>query len=180
MFIISVFAEINRTLTNSPRPPVAPSVVPDFHFGIPPGYECTPYSPEHEAVKAFNQPANQHEIVRPRTGPWPLKRPAELPVMLSPFAVILSEAKDLCSLFRVKSAKHFRSSLQAAEPKKQLQRSFASLRMTDDFKLRIWAKGGMQSALPRHAKLLRAITSFQARVRATVQHRFRILFERRR
>ncbi len=41
MFIVSVFAEISRTLTNSPRPPVVPSVVPDFHFGIPPGYECT-------------------------------------------------------------------------------------------------------------------------------------------
>jgi hypothetical protein len=110
MFIVSVFAEINRTLTNSPRPPVVPSVVPDFHFGIPPGHECTPYSLEHKAVRAFNELANRHKIVRSRTGPWPLKRPAELPVMLSPFAVILSEAKDLCSSLRVNSAKHLGSS----------------------------------------------------------------------
>src|SRR5208337_5135226 len=41
MLIVSVLAEISRTLTNSPRPPIVPSVVPDFHFGIPPGYECT-------------------------------------------------------------------------------------------------------------------------------------------
>src|SRR5208337_2672235 len=48
MLIVSVLAEISRTLTNSPRPPVVPSVVPDFHLGIPPRCECrcecTPYS----------------------------------------------------------------------------------------------------------------------------------------
>jgi hypothetical protein len=43
MFIVSVLAEISKTLTNSPRPPVVPSVVPDFHLGIPPGHECTPH-----------------------------------------------------------------------------------------------------------------------------------------
>jgi hypothetical protein len=43
MFIVSVLAEISKTLTNSPRPPVAPSVVPDFHLGTPPGHECTPH-----------------------------------------------------------------------------------------------------------------------------------------
>ena len=84
MFIVSVFAEISRTLMNSPRPPVVASVVQISHFGIPSGGKFTPYSLEHEAVKAFNQLANRHKIVRPRTGPWPLKRPAEFPVMLIP------------------------------------------------------------------------------------------------
>ena len=45
--------------------------------------------------------------------------------MLSPFAVILSEAKDLCSSLRVNSAKHPCSLSVHAERKRQLQRSFA-------------------------------------------------------
>jgi hypothetical protein len=46
-------------------------------------------------------------------------------VMLSPFAVILSEAKDLCSSLRVNSAKHPCSLSLDAERKRQLRRSFA-------------------------------------------------------
>ena len=45
--------------------------------------------------------------------------------MLSPSPVILSEAKNLRSLLRVDSAKHLCSSSEPAEPKKQLQGSFA-------------------------------------------------------
>jgi len=169
IFIVSVFAEISRTLTNSPRPPVVPSVVPDFHFGIPPGYECTPYSLEHEAVRAFDQLAHQHIIVRSRTGPWPLKRPAELPVKLIPPCGRSIAAVHSGPL----------SPKTTADPPRRVRPDKSGLRMTDDFKLRICANGGMQSALPRHAKLLRTITSFQARVRATVQRRSRILFEPR-
>ncbi len=51
-------------------------------------------------------------------------------VMLSPPLVILSEAKNPRSSLRLNSAKHLCSSSQVAE-KKQLRRSFASLRMTD-------------------------------------------------
>src|SRR5450759_1103859 len=35
MFIVSVFAEISRTFKGSPRPTVVPSIVQDFHFGMP-------------------------------------------------------------------------------------------------------------------------------------------------
>jgi hypothetical protein len=44
MFIVSVLAEISRTLTNSPRPSIVPTALPDSHLGIPPGCNCTPYT----------------------------------------------------------------------------------------------------------------------------------------
>ena len=62
-----------------------------------------------------------------RTAPWPLKRPAEYPVMLSPFS--------RCGGIRVNSAKHLCSSSQAAEPQKQLRRSFVR-QLTDSLETR--------------------------------------------